>query len=170
MQTWLRKKQIGLPQKPLLLFALPGSALRVVLDTNVIVSAMLSPTGTPGKLLSEIRKRDDIAMVAAEPLLEEYERALSYTHVQRLHRLTPSQIALTIDALRFQASPVTLLPEISAVAHDSDDNLIVACAVGGNADFIVSGDRHLLRLKVFRDITILSPAAFLFVISEQTSS
>lgn len=141
--------------------------MRVVLDTNVIVSALLSPAGTPGKILARIRERDDVIIVAADPLLQEYERVLSYPHVQRLHRLTLPQIKTTIEALRIQAGLVEHLPKVDVIEQDPDDNLIVACAIGGNADFIVSGDRHLLRLRVFRDIPILSPAAFLLMTSGQ---
>jgi uncharacterized protein len=139
--------------------------VRIVLDTNVIVSAMLSPTGPPARLLAEIRDRDDIGLITAEPLLDEYRRALSYPHVQRLHRLSSAQIDATVDALRFQASIVGQLPDVKIVESDPDDDLIISCAVGGNADVIVSGDRHLLRVKAYREIVILSPAACLMAMS-----
>ncbi len=126
---------------------------------------MLSPKGPPARLLAAVRDRDDIALVTAEPLLEEYRRALSYPHVQRIHRLSNSQIDTTVDALRFQAFMVEQLPDVRIVDQDPDDDLIVACAVGGDADFIVSGDRHLLSLKAHREIVILSPAACLLMFS-----
>ena len=55
---------------------------------------------------------------------------------------------------------------VEAVAADPDDNAVVACAIEGKADCIITGDAHLLALKSFRQISIVSPATFLELWSE----
>lgn len=138
--------------------------MKVVLDTNVIVSATLSPAGATGQLVARVHQLSDVTIVTSEPLLAELETALSYPKTQRVHRLTSRQVSEAVERLRSQARVVRNLPDISIVANDPDDNLVVATAVAGDADLIASGDRHLLQLKSYEGIAVISPSAFLLLL------
>lgn len=144
--------------------------MRVVLDTNVIVSATLSPSGVTGQILARVRQREDVTLVTSEPLLAELTRVLSYPKLQVLHQLTASQISEAVRGLRSQAHVARDLPDIDVVSDDPDDNMVIACAVAGSVDMIVSGDRHLLGVSSHKGITVISPAAFLLLLSPNTGN
>jgi putative PIN family toxin of toxin-antitoxin system len=137
--------------------------MRVVIDTNVFISAMLSTHGPPGRILHSAREGSGPQLILSRPLISEYRRVALYPSVSRLHSLTPSEVDRFIDGLRTLAILVDQLPDIQIVTDDPDDNLIVATALAGEADYIVSGDRHLLRLQAVDEIRVVTPAAFLLL-------
>jgi putative PIN family toxin of toxin-antitoxin system len=100
-------------------------------------------------------------LVVSPALLTEYERVLNYERLRRRHGLSPEQVAREIAGLRDAAILVVPTEVPAVIADDPDDDHVLACAVAGEADYIVSGDRHLLSLGEYRGIRILSLAAFL---------
>jgi putative PIN family toxin of toxin-antitoxin system len=105
--------------------------------------------------------------VSAE-LLQEYEEALTYEKVRRYHKLEPSQIAKTVQDLAATASIVEPATSVSIIAQDPDDNKLFACALAGNASYIVSGDARVLAVEQYQGIHTLSPASFLIFIQQHT--
>jgi putative PIN family toxin of toxin-antitoxin system len=134
--------------------------MRVVLDTNSVVSRYLVAAGIPAQIMTAWRlQRFDL--VVSPALLAEYERVLNYERLRRRHGLSPEEVTREIAGLR-DAALLVIPTEVPAViADDPDDDHVLACAVAGEADYIVSGDRHLLTLGEYRGIRILRPAAFL---------
>ena len=127
---------------------------RVVLDTNVLVSGLLFD-GPPGALL-HLALVGDLDLVLSSALLSELERVL--------HRKFPHADAMaweTLAILKDTADLVTPTSRLIVIADDVDDNRVLECALDGRADTMVSGDRHLLALKTFRHIRILSPREYL---------
>lgn len=128
--------------------------LRVVLDTNVLVSALLFH-GPPNALVHLVLD-GKLAPATSSPLLEELRRVLTTKFRY------PAQVADLIhtewNALCTIVEPTIQFSEIPA---DPTDNRVLECAVSAHADVIVSGDCHLLALNSFRGILILSPQAFL---------
>ncbi len=138
--------------------------MRVVLDTNVVVSAVLSPTGSPAEVVRRWR-REAFDVVVSEAMLDEYRRALGYPKVRALHGLDDARLDQRIARLRRLALLVEPTRVVTAVEEDLADNRVLECAVAGEAAYVVSGDRrHLLSLKSFEGIRILSPGAFLAVL------
>lgn len=137
--------------------------MRVVLDTNVVVSSTLSRNSAPAQLLDRLQQRQ-FELVASPALLSEYERVLRYPHIQALNGFDESLIAAQMKTLRKLAILVNPDMSIDVVIDDPDDNRILECAVAGAVQLIVSGDRHLRRLGSFDGIPILVPAAFLAVL------
>ena len=138
--------------------------MRVVLDTNVVVSAFLSPTGTPAQILARWENQE-FDLIISEPLLREYQRALNYERVATRHRMTPGEVEEVIEGFRQFAllvEPTTALD----LPEDPDDAKVLECAAQGSAEYVVSGDAHLLRLREHLGIAILPPAAFLSVLAE----
>jgi hypothetical protein len=129
--------------------------VRIVLDTNVVVSALLWG-GTPFRLIQSAT--DGIVTLYTSPeLLAELRGVLGHAHLAlRLQRQNASvEEAMTLyGALAINVSP-TVLPRV--VAADADDDHVVAAAIAAKADLIVSGDRHLLDIGSHRGIRIITP-------------
>ena len=139
--------------------------MRVVLDTNVIVSAFLSPHGAPARLFQQYQ-RDVFALVVSEPILTEYQQALNYPKVQRHHQMDKEEVASVIEELRRAAVFVTPHNPVNPALADRDDVKFFACAVAGDAEYIVSGDRLVQDVGTYQGIQVLSPSLFLTVLEE----
>lgn len=134
--------------------------LRVVIDSNVVVSSLISATTPPAQIMRRIRQKD-IELIVTRSILLEYEQVLSRPKIAAQHRQTPSDIARLVRELAQYATVVQPSP-LSAViiTDDPDDEKFIEAAVAGAADFIVSGDKHLLALGAHQGIQIVPPAAF----------
>jgi hypothetical protein len=132
----------------------------IVLDTNVIVSALLSPKGAPAEIIRRW-EADEFELVTSPPLITELKRALTYEQVQKYLKLSPEEIDAFLKRLRTMARIVEPQLTVEVIKEDPDDNRVLECALTGGAGYIVSGDKHLLDLKEYRQIVILNPAGFL---------
>jgi uncharacterized protein len=130
--------------------------MRVVLDTNVLVSSLLFKGPVSG--IHDARTEARFTSLISKPVLEEYARVLAYPKFD----LSETDIAglLGSELLR-HAEPVDVASRVNAVKADPPDNRFLELAVDGGADFIVSGDRHLLDLDSWRGIPILGAREFL---------
>ena len=138
--------------------------MRVVLDTNVLVSAFLAPTGPPAQIFQQWED-GAFDLIVSEALLAEYQRVLGYPHLASHHGLTPREINEAVEAIREFALVVEPREALNVITADPSDNRVLECALVGEAEYIVSGDaRHLLPLQEFRGVVILSPTAFLTVL------
>lgn len=137
--------------------------MQVVLDTNVVVSVFMFPGSVPGSLL-EHWNTGDFAIVVSAALLSEYQRVLNYPHLRPRHRLSSADIEQVMDRFRTKGLLVSTEKPARVVPADPDDDVVIACAVAGDADYIVSGDRHLLEIGVHAGIRILLPAVFLVLL------
>lgn len=133
--------------------------MRVVVDTNVLVSNYLNPKGTPARLMKLLEERR-FTMLVSDDILEEYRKTMLRDHLVATHRLTNHQIAIMIATFREEQPVIVSERIINAVPNDSDDDIFIECAVSGGADFIVSGDRHLLSIGEYRGIRIITAAMF----------
>ncbi len=134
--------------------------MRVVLDTNVVVSGTFW-TGASFKVLEDIN-RDKIQIIVSLPILEEYDKILHSEEI--LEKTTEYQQARiqTIHKILSKAIMVDPKEKIEIIKDDPDDNKFLEAAVEGEAEYIVSQDKkHLLIIKKFRNIKIISPEQFL---------
>lgn len=135
--------------------------MRVVLDTNVLVSALLLPTSPPGRLIAAWR-RGRFRLLTAEPQLAELTPVTRYPKLRA--RLTPSVAGRLVNDLQRVAEVVESLPAVDA-SPDPYDNYLLSIAVGGIADYLVSGDKSgVLSLRVHQRCRILSVHSFLSVL------
>lgn len=137
----------------------PGArgAMRIVLDTNVIVSGLIAERGNPGRLLDAVR-RGHVELVTAPIQVDEIADVLARPQIaERLTEGARDQLAHLFNDI---AEVITdALPVVSTSA-DPDDNLILAIALAGHVDLIVSGDKkHMVNLGDIEGIPILSPAS-----------
>ena len=132
----------------------------VVLDTNVIISSLLSSKGAPAEIINRW-EAGEFDVVISSPLITELERVLTYERVRKYLKFSDEEIAAFLKNLR--ATAIVVEPEITldVVKDDPDDNRVVECALAGGASYIVSGNTHLLELKEYNQIIILNPVGFL---------
>jgi putative PIN family toxin of toxin-antitoxin system len=140
--------------------------MRIVLDANVLVSAILSPRGTPAQILNAWRA-EQFDLVISQAILAEIDRVFRYPKIAKRHRWSEEQLQTFLDNLSHIAilTPGTL--SLAVITDDPPDDRYLECAVEGEAAYIVSGDRLLLRLGVYQGIPILTPRAFLEVLQRQ---
>ena len=138
---------------------------RVVLDANLIVRALLTPFGASGRLLGAVAQ-GRFGLVTSDSILYEVATILAEPRVQRYGPFPSDEIARRIDVLRRIGTHVPGHLDVSLVPTDIKDNMVVACALEGGAEYIVSDDRRdLLPLKVIRvsgyhPVQIVAPRPF----------
>lgn len=135
-------------------FVAVDSLRRIVADTNVYISA-LNFAGTADEVLA-LGRAGAIDVFISQPILDEVADVLT-----RKFRWTATRVR---EARRAIASFVSLVSPgevIKVIREDEPDNRILECAVAADAEAVVTGDQHLLKLKRFRGIAIVSPREFL---------
>ena len=133
--------------------------MRVVLDTNLLVSYLIAHRPPLAEIIDVHLAHGDFTLLTAPVLLEELDRVLQYPRLQRYY---DAETRLRFVALVAALSEMMDLPdEAPRICRDPADDWVIACAVAGDADVIVSGDRDLLDLKSVGDIPILAARDFL---------
>ena len=137
-----------------------------ILDTNQFVSALIQTEGIQGQLLHHWdNERFELAL--SPQLYEELEDVLSRPYLQDEYQIKLDRVSAFLADIRERATFVEGLFEVFAVPNDPDDNMVLACALEAKADFIVTGDRHLLNLKKFHRIRIVRATEFLQILASE---
>jgi len=129
--------------------------LKFVFDTNVFVSALMSKRGNPALLLDRVRR--SYTLFISKDILGELKDVISRDKFD----YTETEVNTFVEAIISFADVVNPEIKIDAIKADPDDNKILECAVTSGASYIVSGDKHLLELKEYRKIKIITPKAAL---------
>jgi len=138
--------------------------IRAVLDTNLLVSYLLTHRPPIATLIDDLLTKDEFVMVTAPQLLAELDRVLTYPKLQSYYT---DEERTRFVALAMALSEVVDLPEtIPRICRDPDDDLVIACAVVGGADVIVSGDDDLVALERAGGSPILTAARFLDMLEQ----
>ena len=133
--------------------------IRAVLDTNLLISYLLTRRPPIATLIDEHLAQECFGLLSAVVLLQELDRVSRYPKLQRYYAEDDRRRFVALIAA---LSEVIELPEsVPRICRDPDDDWVIACAVVGQADAIVSGDRDLLTLRQVGEIPILSAAQFL---------
>lgn len=137
--------------------------MKLVVDTNVMISGLLW-SGPPNRILKWARD-GLVVSIACELTIKELKRIIHYKRfAKRLSvlKITPPEvIAYTMNLVTFVPNPLSI-PQV--ISDDSFDNLFLALASENEAHLIVSGDHHLLDLKEYNSIQILTPSLAVQVI------
>ena len=128
--------------------------MRVVLDTNVVMSAIFF--GGDPKAIVRAAVSKQIELVATKAVLAEYREVAERLH-EHYHAVSFRRPLAILESLVKLVRPATLG---GAVCRDPDDDAIIACALGGKAKIICSGDDDLLALNGFRGLEIQKPREF----------
>ena len=139
--------------------------MRLILDTNVLLSALLSPLGAPANLL-DAWERKTFTLVASDVLIEEFRDVAARPFFRS--RLRPSAAELLAVGLRDFSFYCRDLPS-GPIAPDPKDSYLLALAEASQAEFLVTGDKELLSLKHHKSTRIVTPAAMIDLLKEAES-
>jgi uncharacterized protein len=134
--------------------------MRIVLDTNVLISALINKGGKPRELLSEVIRRHEL--VISKEIMEELAIVANEPRIRKY--VEHQDIADFLRDLAMSARIVRIRSRFRAVKEDADDDTILRTAYDGRASYISSGDRHLLDIKRFRRVRIVAVDEMLEII------
>ncbi len=140
--------------------------MRVVLDANILISAIISRKGSPAQILV-LWEQEMFDLIISPPVLAELERVIHYPRIRKRYNLPEEQVDQFIQLISTQAISVDPSIEITVIERDLTDNRYLECAVAGGASYIITGDSHLLELKEYKGIIILPPAGFLALVESE---
>ncbi|CCU83402.1 putative toxin-antitoxin system toxin component, PIN family [Mesotoga prima] len=133
---------------------------RVVLDTNVLISAIISSKGSPAKIL-DLWREGAFDLVFSEETLKELIDVMSRPKLLRITGINEDELNRLLSYLRSSSIVVDSSEDISIAIEDPNDTKFISCAVQAGAKYIVSGDHHLLDVEKFEGTAIVTPAEFL---------
>lgn len=140
--------------------------MRVVLDANILISAIISRKGSPAQILV-LWEQEMFDLIISPPVLAELERVIHYPRIRKRYNLPEEQVDQFIQLISTQAISVDPSIEITVIEKDLTDNRYLECAVAGGASYIITGDSHLLELKEYKGIIILPPTGFLVLVESE---
>jgi putative PIN family toxin of toxin-antitoxin system len=138
---------------------MPDHKIRVVLDTNVLVSGLTTHDGPSVQIINAVQA-EDLQVVISLAIIEEFNEVIIRPNLLQKYPEVSQFVDDLLDFLRANAILVEGKPENPLILDDPDDDFVVACAIDGQADYIVSGDSHLLELGQYLGIAIMNPRQF----------
>ncbi|OGK35695.1 putative toxin-antitoxin system toxin component, PIN family [Candidatus Roizmanbacteria bacterium RIFCSPHIGHO2_12_FULL_38_13] len=142
--------------------------IRAVLDTNILVSALITTKTSPPLQLYKAFMRQQFLLITSPSILAEVEDVINRERVIKYHKRTLEQRKEIMELL-VKLSYVTLesvIPEEIIIKQDPKDDKFLYAAIDAHADYIVSGDDHLLDLKEYEAIKIVTPNDFLSILEK----
>ncbi len=132
---------------------------KVVIDTNVLISGIIQKSGFPYKIVKSWEK-GNLIFITSRLMIEETIKVLNYPKIKKKYGLDEDEIKQTaLNLLRYSVL-IDNPPALDVIKEDAEDNKVLSTAIEGKADYIVSGDSHLLDLKSYKDIKIITPKRF----------
>ncbi len=131
---------------------------RLVFDTNVLISGLLSDNSIPQKIF-DYAQANAILLISQE-IFQELAEVLTHSKFDRY--ITLEKRSKFLNLLSLKAEMIEIITEID-LCRDPKDNKFLELAVNGKADYLISGDQDLLILNPFQEISILSPQAFTLI-------
>lgn len=127
----------------------------VVFDTNILISALLSPTSNPFRCLA-LAQMGQIESVTCPEILNEFLEKLTTKF-----KFSPENAQAAIDEICRFSRLVQISAKLRVVPDDPDDDMVIECASLAGATHIITGDKHLLSLQRYQSIEIIKTAAFI---------
>ena len=131
----------------------------VVFDTNILISALFSQTGSPFRALA-LAKIGQIESVTCQEIMDEFADKLLLKF-----KFSEDKTQSAVGEILSFSRMVEISGTLKAVPNDADDDMVIECAVIGNASHIVTGDKHLLSLVKYQDIAIAKATDFVNLFS-----
>jgi hypothetical protein len=139
--------------------------IKAVVDTNLLVSAFISSFSYPREIERRWRSGEFILITSRE-IVEEINRVLHLPRIHMKYHLTESDIQAFVLTLIHKGNCVSGELALKGVAPDPGDDKIISCAIEGEAEFIVTGDKALQQLKEYQDIKIINAEQFVRALRE----
>jgi len=138
--------------------------MKITVDTNVLISATFW-YGDSERIIEKIESKD-IELVLSKEIIEEFARVLNYRDIKEKIKNKNLEIKRTVEKIISISKIVEPLEKLNIVNEDPDDNKILECAKSGEVDFIISNDNHLLKLKEFENIKIITSKMLIDIINK----
>lgn len=139
--------------------------IRVVFDTNIVISGSLW-SGTPHHVL-QLAEQGQVKPLISETMLDELREVIERPKFLGRLALLGKTAAQVVEDYLILAAVIEVESIEPTISADLDDDQILACALSGHADYIVSGDPHLLEVERYKHISILTASDFLALLAEQ---
>lgn len=123
-----------------------------VFDTNILISALLATTSNPYKCLA-LAMRGQVVSVTCQEILDEFAEKLLVKF-----KFSEEKTLAAVEEVRRFSRLVEISGRLKIVSSDPDDDMVVECAVLGQANYIVTGDKHLLAMTKYQEIAIIKAA------------
>ena len=135
--------------------------MRIVLDTNVLISAFLSRAGSPFQIM-QLTRTGDLVLIMSPAVIEEREQVIHVPNLRAYANYSDNQAEQFLRGIERSSFWVPMDQTLAVVADDESNNRFIELAVAGKARYIITGDkRHLLPLRRFQGIEIVSPTELL---------
>ena len=132
--------------------------MKITVDTNTLISATFW-SGSSDKIISKAEIKE-IELIISNDIIKEYSEVLDYEEIQDKIKDKKLEMKRTVGKIISMSTIVVPKEKLAIVKNDPDDNIILECAKAGNVDCVISNDKHLLKLKKFENIPILTPDEF----------
>ena len=137
-----------------------------VLDANTLVSGILVPHGIPSRLLEAAYARAFIC-ISSDAIVAEVVRTLTSERIERKYHVEPAIVERLRGFLESDGVATPITAQVSGVATHPEDDQILATAVSASADYLVTGDRQLLKLGAYQGVRIVTPREFLQILQAE---
>jgi len=139
--------------------------MRITADVNILVSSTFW-SGDSDKVLRMIENNEAELVLSAE-ILDDFMKVLDYPEIKDKIRGKGLEMNRTVE--KIESISIIVRPEtrLDVVKEDPDDNKILECALAGKADYVISNDKHLLKMKEYSGIKIIKPEEFLIIHKEK---
>ena len=140
--------------------------MKIVVDANLFASALIKPDSNPGRIL-QLVKENQVELVLSPPIIREIKRILLYPKIAKYHCKNAHQLdAYFEDILLFSLMVEgENIPDV--IKDDPADNKYLACAHEGEANYILSGEHHLLELGTYKGIPVVTATDFFSLLSQK---
>jgi len=133
--------------------------MKITVDTNILISATFW-NGPSQRIITKVEDKE-VTLILSNDIIEEYTEVLKYKDIQKKIIIKGLIQKHTVEKLISISTIIKPTIKINMVNEDPDDNKIIECAVSGKADYLISQDNHLLKLKTAYNIPIITPEKFL---------
>ncbi len=133
--------------------------IKITVDTNVLVSATFW-SGASYQIIQLVESHK-VELILSPSILEEFSEVLDYPEIQEKITGKNLEMKMTVAKIKELATIVHPSEKLNVVKDDPDDDNIIECAVAGKVDYIISQDKHLLNLKSYAGIKIITPEELL---------
>lgn len=136
--------------------------IRVVIDTSVLVRYLIKPSAATRDLIEVQWLEEKVQMVTAPELISELEGVLSRDYIQQF--VHAAEARALFDAIIIKAEMLPPLGQVPPFTRDPKDDKFLACALAGNAGYVITEDKDLLALQTLSGVCMVTPSQFMAVL------
>jgi putative PIN family toxin of toxin-antitoxin system len=141
--------------------------MHAVVDTNILIRALIRPEGTVGPMIPRLAK-GDYTLVYSVPIRNELIAKLALPRIRNKYNITDLQVEALLDLIALRGELAAPERKVK-VCRDPKDDIFIEAALAGTAEYVVTGDEDLLSLEKFESVSFVTPRRFLAALDRQTS-